>query len=162
MKRKALYTLVHMTLQEQIKEQMKEAMRAKEKSTVMTLRGLMSAFTNELVAQGKMPTDMLSDEEAITVITREAKRRKDSIAQYEEAGRGELASDEKEELATLEKFLPELMSEDEVRAFVIAKKEELGVQDASEKGKLIGALMSELKGKADGGMVNSIVSEVLN
>lgn len=151
-----------MSLQKDIKEQMKDAMRAKEKETVMTLRGLMSAFTNELVAQGKMPTDELTDEQAITVITREAKRRKDSIAQYEEAGRGELAEDEKKELAVLEGFLPELMSEDEVRAAVVAKKEELGVSDASEKGKLIGALMADLKGKADGGMVNRIVSEELN
>ncbi len=150
-----------MTLQEQIKEQMKDAMRAKETTAVMTLRGLMSAFTNELVASGKMPTDMLTDDQALVVITREAKRRKDSIAQFEEAGREELASDEKEELAILEKFLPELMPEDEVRAVITVKIEELGITDASEKGKLIGALMTELKGKADGSMVNAIVSELL-
>jgi uncharacterized protein YqeY len=149
-----------MNLQEQIKEQMKEAMRAKEKSTVMTLRGLMSAFTNELVAQGKMPTDMLSDEEAIVVITREAKRRKDSIAQYADAGREELASDEKEELAILEAFLPELMSEDEIREVVMKKKEELGANDASSKGQLIGAVMAELKGKADGALVNQVISSL--
>jgi uncharacterized protein YqeY len=149
-----------MNLQEQIKEQMKEAMRAKEKRTVMTLRGLMSAFTNELVAQGKMPTDMLSDEEAIVVITREAKRRKDSIAQYADAGREELASDEKEELAILEAFLPELMSEDEIREVVMKKKEELGANDASSKGQLIGAVMAELKGKADGALVNQVISSL--
>lgn len=150
-----------MTLQEQIKEQMKDAMRAKEQSKVMTLRGLMSAFTNELVAQGKMPTDKLTDEEAITVITREAKRRKDSIQQYSDAGREELAADEKEELAILEAFLPELMSEEEVTAFVVAKKEEMGITDASQKGQFIGAVMAELKGKADGAMVNRIVNEQL-
>ena len=146
-----------MTLQEQIKEQMKDAMRAKETSKVMTLRGLMSAFTNESVAKGGMPTDMLSDEDAITVITREAKRRKDSIQQYADAGREELAADEKEELAILEAFLPELMSEEEVTAFVAAKKEEMGITDASQKGQFIGAVMGELKGKADGGMVNRII-----
>lgn len=162
MKGKALYTLNHMTLQEQIKEQMKDAMRAKETTKVMTLRGLMSAFTNELVATGKMPTDLLSDDQALAVITREAKRRKDSIAQFEEAGRGELAADEKEELAILEAFLPEMMSADEVRSIVIAKKEALGIVDASEKGKLIGALMADLKGKADGAMVQTIVSELLS
>jgi len=150
-----------MTLQEQIKEQMKDAMRAKEKPTVMTLRGLMSAFTNELLAEGKMPTDSLSDESAITVITREAKRRKDSIQQYSDAGREELASDEKEELAILEAFLPELMSEEEVTAFVTAKKEEMGITDPSQKGQFIGAVMGELKGKADGAMVSRIVNEQL-
>ena len=146
-----------MTLQEKIKEQMKDAMRAKEKSTVMTLRGLMSSFTNELVSQGKMPTDLLADEQVITVITREAKRRKDSIQQFTEAGREELASDEKEELKVLEAFLPELMSEEEVLSFVTEKKEAMGITDPAEKGKFIGAVMAELKGKADGGMVNRIV-----
>lgn len=148
-----------MTLQEQIKEQMKDAMRAKEQTKVMTLRGLMSAFTNELVAQGKMPTDKLTDEEALVVITREAKRRKDSIQQYSDAGREELAADEKEELAILEAFLPTLMSEDEVTAFVVAKKEEMGITDPSQKGQFIGVVMGELKGKADGAMVNRIVNE---
>ena len=149
-----------MTLQEQIKEQMKDAMRAKEKSKVMTLRGLMSAFTNESVAKGDMPTDMLSDDDAITVITREAKRRKDSIQQYTDAGREELAADEKEELSILETFLPELMSEDDVRTFVTAKKEEMGITDASQKGQFIGAVMRELKGKADGTMVNQIIGSL--
>lgn len=150
-----------MTLQEQIKEQMKEAMRAKEQTKVMTLRGLMSAFTNELVAQGKMPTDSLTDQEAITVITREAKRRKDSIQQYSDAGREELAADEKEELAILETFLPELMTEEEVTAHIIAKKEEMGITDPSQKGQFIGAVMADLQGKADGAMVNRIINEQL-
>lgn len=139
---------------------MKEAMRAKEKSTVTTLRGLMSAFTNELVANGKMPTDTLTDEEAITVITREAKRRKDAIQQYADAGREELATDEKEELTILEGFLPEQMSEEEIRVFVMSKKEELGI-DASQKGQFIGTVMQELKGKADGSQVNKIINELL-
>ena len=148
-----------MTLQEQIKEQMKDAMRAKESSKVMTLRGLMSAFTNELVSQGNMPTDKLSDEDALVVITREAKRRKDSIQQYTDAGREELAADEKEELGILETFLPELMTEEEVTNYVTAKKEEMGVTDPSEKGKFIGTVMADLKGKADGAMVSRIVNE---
>lgn len=157
---KRVYYL-HMLLQEQIKEHMKEAMRAKEKTKVMTLRGLMSACTNELVAQGKVPTDTLSDEETIKVITREAKRRKDAIQQYSDAGREELASDEREELAILETYLPELMSEDEIRHAVLEQKEAMDIEDASQKGELIGAMMKQLKGKADGAIVQKVVNEVL-
>lgn len=151
-----------MSLQHEIKEEMKEAMRAKDKATVLTLRGLMTAFTNELVAQGKTPTDALGNEEVIKVITKEAKKRKDAIQQYTDAGREELASDEKEELAILEAYLPELMSEDEIRQRVEKKKEELGVNEPTEKGKLIGALMQELQGKADGSLVQKIVQEELS
>jgi len=150
-----------MTLQEQIKEQLKDAMRAKDQTKMMTLRGLSAAFTNELVALGKMPTDSLGDDKALAVITRESKRRKDAISQYEGAGRPELAEDEKAELAIIETFLPELMKEEDVRAFVTAKMQELAVVDATGKGKLIGAVMAELKGKADGGMVQDIVSSLL-
>lgn len=153
--------LIGMTLQEQIKEQLKDAMRAKEQVKMMTLRGISAAFTNELVSMGMMPTDSLEDDKALAVLTRESKRRKDAIAQYEAAGRPELAEDEKVELAIIETFLPTLMSEEEVKAFVQAKMEELGVHDASEKGRFIGTVMSELKGKADGTMVSDVVSAML-
>lgn len=149
-----------MTLQEQIKENMKDAMRAKETAKVMTLRGLMSAFTNELVAIGKMPTDLLDDDQAIAVITREAKRRKDSIQQFIDGGREELAEDEKTELAVLETYLPELMSLEDVKQFVEQKKNEMGISDPSEKGKFIGVIMGELKGKADGTQVKQVVDEM--
>ena len=146
-----------MTLQEQIKEAMKTEMRARNMPAVTTYRGLMSAFTNEVVAQKLSPDTPISDEDALRVLTREAKRRKDSIQQYSDAGREDLAEDEKSELALIEQFLPELMSEDEIRAIAQAKKEEMGITDASEKGKFIGTLMGELKGKADGALVKKVV-----
>jgi uncharacterized protein YqeY len=146
-----------MTIQEQIKEEMKTSMRARNMQAVTTYRGLMSAFTNEVVAMKQSPDTPISDEDAIKVITREAKRRKDSIAQFTDAGREDLASDEKAELELLEKFLPELMSEEKILEFVSAKKEEIGISDSSEKGKFIGAVMGELKGKADGSLVKKVV-----
>jgi len=149
-----------MTIQEQIKEAMKNAMRERNMSAVTTYRGLMSAFTNEVVSQKKSPDTAISDEDAIKVLTREAKRRKDAIQQYEDAGRAELAEDEKKELALIEEFLPKLMGREEVEKIVKAKKEELGVNDASEKGKLMGAIMSELKGKADGSLVKEVVDSL--
>lgn len=147
----------HMTLQEQIKEQMKNAMREKNMAAVTTFRGLASAFTNEVVAMGKSPDTPITDEDALRVLTREAKRRKDSIQQYTDAGRPELAEDEQTELALIETFLPTLMSEDEIKAIVESKKVELGITDAADKGKFIGTLMGELKGKADGALVKQVV-----
>lgn len=136
-------------------------MRAKEEVKLGVLRALKTAFTNELVATKRTPQDELSDDEALTVIQREAKKRKDAIEQFEEAGRSELADGEKKELEVLQAFLPEMMSVEEIQKVVEKKKEELGVSDKSGMGQLIGAVMSELKGKADGGDVKKVVEEVL-
>lgn len=150
-----------MSIQSQIKEQIKEAMKAKDQVRLTTLRGLSSAFTNESVAKGNTPQDELPDDDALAVIKREAKRRKDSIQQYTEGGRPELAEDEQAELDVLDEFLPEMMSLDQIRPIVAAKKEELGVADKSGMGQLIGAVMKELQGKADGSDVKTAVEEVL-
>lgn len=150
-----------MSIQENIKSDMKEAMKAKESDKVTVLRGVMSAFTNELVAQKKTPQDMLDDESAMNVITREAKRRKDSIQQFMDGGRDDLAEDEKKELAILETYLPEMMNVEDIQKVVEAKKAEMGITDKSQMGQLIGAVMGELKGKADGGDVKSVVESVL-
>ena len=151
-----------MTLQEQIKEEMKNSMRARETAAVMTYRGLMSAFTNEVVAQKKSPDTPISDEDALMVITREAKRRKDSISQFTDAGRDDLADDEKAELVFLEKFLPTMMSIEEITKIVSANKEAMGITDPAEKGKFIGAVMGELKGKADGAGVKSVADSLFS
>ncbi len=108
-----------------------------------------------------MPQDMLEDEDVMTVIAKEAKKRKDSIQQFEAAGRPELAADEKAELAIIEAYLPAQMSEDEIKAFVAAKKAELGVSTAADTVTLIRAVMPELKGKADGALVKKAVDEAL-
>ena len=146
-----------MTIQEKIKEAMKASMKERNMAAVTTYRGLMSAFTNEVVAEKMSPDTPISDELAIKVITREAKRRKDSIEQFAKAGRDDLVESEKAELALLEQFLPELMSEEEIINFAKAKKDELGISDPSEKGRFIGNLMGELKGKADGALVKKVV-----
>ncbi len=151
-----------MTIQEQIKEAMKSSMKERNMQAVTTYRGLMSAFTNELVAGKISPDTPIDDEMAIRVITREAKKRKDSIKQFGDAGRDDLAFDEKAELELLEKFLPELMSEEEILKIAKAKKEELSISDPSEKGKFIGIIMSELKGKADGNDVRKVVDSLFD
>lgn len=146
-----------MTLHESIKAGIKEAMMAKATVKLSVLRGLSTAFMNEALALGKTAQDMLNDEEALTVIRRAAKQRKDSIDQFVSGGRPELAESEKEELAVLESFLPTMMSRDQIVKIAEAKKAELGVTDKTKVGLLMNALMKELKGKADGADVKAVV-----
>ena len=144
-------------IQENIKSQIKEAMLAKNSVLLETLRALSSAFTNELVAKGKKPQDFLNDEEALAVITKLAKQRKDSIEQFKSGGREDLVKEEETELKILEVFLPKLMEKSEVEGIAKAKQSELGITDATKKGMLMSALMKDLKGKADGTVVKEVV-----
>ena len=93
-------------MQNKIQEEIKSAMRAKDQLRLTTLRGVLASFTNELVAKGKKPNEVLAEGDAITVIRRLVKQRKDSIEQFEKGGRKDLADNEKAELKVLEEFLP--------------------------------------------------------
>ena len=135
-------------------------MKAGDKVRLEVMRGLVTAFTNELVATGKTPQDMLSDEDVIKVITRASKQRKDSIEQFTKGGRQDLVESEMAQLKILEEFLPKLMEKSEVEKIAIAKKEELGITDGAKKGMLMSALMKDLKGKADGGVVKEVVDKL--
>ena len=158
-----------MTLQNTLKEQMKDAMRAKDSVRLGVVRGLISSCTNELVNLKRTPQDELSDEEVLNVIRRAVKQRKDSIDQFTKGGRPELAESEKAELVILEVYLPAMMSKEDVTAFAKTKMAELGMdpstdsgQAKSKSGMFMGTLMKELKGKADGDVVKSVVDELLN
>ena len=151
-----------MSLQTTIKEGVKDAMKNKDMARLTVLRGLSSAFMNEAVNLTRGPQGELSDEEVVAVITREAKRRKDSINQYTEGGREDLAADEKAELAVLEEFLPTMMSQDEIRPIAEAKKAELGIDDKAKLGMLTGAVMKDLKGKANGDDVKAVVESLFS
>ena len=102
-----------MTIQQQIREEIKKALMAKDALRLETMRGLLSAFTNELVATKRTPQEPLPDEDALKVIKRAANQRKDSITQFEAGGRKELADKERAELAIIETFLPKMMDKDE-------------------------------------------------
>ena len=151
-----------MTLHQQIREQIKDAMRSKDAIRLQTLRGLLSQCTNELLNLKRTPQDELSDEEVLAVIRRAVKQRKDSIEQFMAGGRPELAEDEKAELVILEAYLPALMSEEDVQKIASAKKAEFGALDKSKMGQFMGALMKELKGKADGDVVKKVVESMLD
>lgn len=150
-----------MTLHEQIKGEVKQAMLAKDTVKLSVVRGMVSAFTNELVATGKMPQDILDDAGVLKVIKKLANQRKDSIDQFEKGGRPELADGERAELAILEKYLPALMSREDIKKVAVAKKEELGITDKAKAGQLTGAIMKELGGTADGNDVKAVVEELL-
>ena len=150
-----------MNLHIQIKEELKTAMKARDAVRLRTVRSMLTAFTNELVATGKTPQDTLDDVGVLGVIKRLAKQRKESIVQFDAAGRTELSEPEKEELEVLESYLPSLMSREEIRPFVEKKIAELGAVDKSKMGILIGSLMKELSGKAEGADVKAVVEDVL-
>ncbi len=130
---------------------------AKDNVRLETLRAIKAAFMNELVSKARKPNEMLEDADALAVITRLAKQRKDSIEQYKKGGREDLVKEEEAQLAILETYLPKLMDKSEVEAIAKAKKEELGITDPSKKGMLMAALMKDLKGKADGTVVKEAV-----
>lgn len=149
----------------QIQEQIKEAMRAKDQVRLTTLRGVIAAFTNESVVKGRTPQDKLSDEEAVTVVRRLVKQRKDSIDQFEKAGRTDLSENEKAELKVLEEFLPAQMSEEKIREIVNeALRQAQGDNDPvlKNKGAFIGIIIKGTAGQADGAMVKKIVEELLS
>lgn len=144
-------------LHEEIKGKIKEAMLAKDSVRLEVYRGMVAAFTNELVAKGKKPQEFLTDEEALAVITRLSKQRKDSIDQYTKGGRQDLVAEEQAQLSIIETFLPAMMSKDEIKTIAIAKQAELGITDVTKKGMLMSSLMKDLKGKADGTDVKDVV-----
>lgn len=149
-----------MTIHEEIKASLKDAMKAKEEVRLRTIRSMLTAFMNELVATSRTPQDLLTDDEVLAVIKRLSKQRKESITQFEAASRPELAEPEKAELIVLENYLPQMMSQDEIRPIVEAKKAELGIDDKSKMGILVGAVMKELAGKADGADVKAVVESL--
>ncbi len=133
---------------------------AKDSVRLETLRAMVAGFTNELVAKNRKPSEMLNDEEALAVITRLSKQRKDSIEQFKKGNREDLVKVEEAQLAILETYLPKLMDKSEVVKIAEAKKTELGITDATKKGMLMSALMKDLKGKADGTLVKEVVEQL--
>ncbi len=140
-----------------IRERLKDAMKSKDQGAMDTYRGVLSAITNELVAQGKTPQDEVSDDLALTVIKRVIKQRKDAIEQFIAGGRTDLADADRAGLALLEGFMPAQLSAEEIRAIAEKKKEELGMSDKSKLGILVGAVMKETAGNADGALVKKVV-----
>ena len=149
-----------MSLHQDIKKQMVDAMKAKDTVRLNVLRGLLAAFTNEAVSKKRKPDEELSDEDTLAVIARGVKQRKDSIEQFERGGRNDLAEVERSELAILGTYLPVQMSKDEIIVYVKFKQAESGNTDPTKKNQFMGTIMKELKGKADGALVKETVDSL--
>ena len=147
-----------MTLKEQLQQDLITAMKAKDEVATSAIRLLKTAIMRfETTGEQKVA----SDAEVIQLVGKEIKQRKDSIEQFEKGNRPELAAKEKAELVVLERYLPAQLSEDEVRAIVKEVITSTGASSKADLGKVMGALMPKTKGKADGGIVNKIVQELL-
>jgi uncharacterized protein YqeY len=146
----------------QIKTDMTAAMKARDSIKLNTLRGAITAFTNELVAKGMKPTEEVSDDMALAVLKRLAKQRQDSMEQFTKGNRPELAEKEAQELAILKAYLPQMASKEEIEKVARAKKEELGVADKAAMGKLMGAVVKEFAGRADGADVKEVVQSLFS
>lgn len=141
-----------------LNEDMKQAMRAKDKETLQVIRMLKASIQNEQIKKGQD----LNDEEELTVLSREMKQRRDSLTEFEKADRTDLADKVKKEIVIVEKYLPAQLSEDEIRAIVTEAIATTGATSPKKFGKVMGAVMPKVKGKADGNQVNAIVKELLN
>jgi uncharacterized protein YqeY len=170
-----------MGLNEQLMQDLKQAMKsgdATRKATIRLLRSAIgeaeiqkrSAFIDSQQAKGvdleSLDLDdaqlALSDEEVLAVIHKQAKQRRDAIVEYQKAGRKDLVAAEQAELAVIESYLPQQMTRDEIEAAVREAAQDLGVSDMSGMGPLMKHLMAELSGKADGRLVNQVVRDVLS
>jgi len=150
-----------MTIAENIKQMTIESMTARNPFKTDVFRGLSAGFITELLSQKKVPSYTVTDEVALAVIKKQVKQRRDSIGQFEKGGRADLVDKEKMELEILENFLPEQMSEEEIEKIVVSKIAELNVTDMSGIGKLIGAVMKETGGNADGNVIKAIIEKKL-
>ena len=150
-----------MAIHETIKKSIPDALRAHDEVKLRTLRSLVTAMTNEVVAKKRKPNELLTDEEALVVIKRAVNQHKDSIEQFEKASRNDLVEPEKAELAILESYLPAQMSREEIIVIAKTRMAELGVSSKADAGKFTGTLMKELKGKADGADVKAVVDSLL-
>lgn len=146
-----------MSLKDQITEDMKTAMRAKDAPRLLTIRGLLAALKQKEVDERVT----LDDAAVIAIIDKLIKQRKDSISQFQAAGRTDLVDKETAELKVLEAYLPQRLSADEIGAEVAKIVAELGASGPGDMGKVMGAVKTRLAGKADMGLVSAAVKQAL-
>lgn len=147
-----------MGLKEQIPEDIKNALRSKSALELSVLRMLQSALKNKEIDKNK---EELTDEDVISVVGAEIKKRRDAAKEFEKVNRPDAADQEKAEIDILMKYMPEQMGEDEIRGIVKKAVEETQAEGMKDIGKVMKVLMPQTKGKADGSVVNTIVREEL-
>lgn len=149
-----------MSLMKQIEADIITAMKARESATLTLLRGLKAELKNFQISGGTRDEEM-KEQDVIAVLSSAAKRRRDSIEQYQAGGRQDLVDIETRELEFIQKYLPAQMSEDEIRKIIVEAVANLGLSSPAEIGALMKEIMPKFKGKADGKLVNQIARELL-
>lgn len=141
-----------------INEDVKTAMRAKDKDRLAVLRMIKASLQNEKISKGK---DLSGDEE-LTVLSREKKQRIDSLEEFKQAGRDDLVQRLEKETSIVEEYLPEQLSEEEIRTIVQESIHEVNASSMKDMGSVMSAVMPKTKGRADGKEVSRLVKEELN
>jgi hypothetical protein len=150
-----------MTLKDRISDDIKTAMKAQDKVRLEAVRGIKKVILekeSEVRAKGR---DALTEEEEMAVLMQQAKQRRDSIEQYQKAGRADLVDQESQELAIIESYLPEPLSDAEVEAVIGEIIQSVGATSPKDMGKVMGVAMQQLKGKADGKKVQTFAQKAL-
>jgi uncharacterized protein len=150
-----------MSLKEQIGEDIKTAMKAKDKLRLQTVRGIKKAILDKEVELRPQGQDSLTPEQEIELLSQQAKQRRDSIEQFTNAGRDDLAAKESQELAIIETYLPEQVSDEEVARVIDELIAASGATTMKDLGKVMGPAMKQLKGKADGKKIQELVKSKL-
>ncbi|MFL2119435.1 GatB/YqeY domain-containing protein [Marinilactibacillus psychrotolerans] len=147
-----------MTVLEELNQDMKVAMKAKDRESLITIRMLKSALQNEQINKG----DELTEDEELTVLAREKKQRIESLNEFKDADRKDLVEKLEKELSIVDQYLPEQLSEQEIVRIVRDTVEETGADSMKDMGKVMGAVLPKVKGKANGSLVSSIVKQELS
>lgn len=149
-------------LQEKLAEDLKSAMRSKDSVRLRTIRALRAALMEKEIELRSGGSASLNEDQELAVLQKQAKQRRDAMQQYEDAGREDLRKKEEEELAVLEEYLPRQMTDEEVREVVQQVIDETGAASKGDMGKVMGASMSRLRGRAEGRTVQRIAVELLS
>lgn len=150
--------MISLTLLDNLNEDMKQAMRNKEKEKLSVIRMLKAALQNGAINQG----GTLSEDDEITVLSREMKQRRDSLSEFEKAGREDLAEKVRAEIVIVEHYSPKQLTDDELEEIVKVTIAEVGATSKADFGKVMGKIMPKVKGKADGNAVNNFVKKYLS
>ncbi len=151
-----------MSLKDKITEEIKAAMKAKDKVRLETVRSIKKVILEEEVNARAAGKDSLTEAQEMDILARLAKQRRDSIEQYTQVGRQELADQEAAELAIIEEYLPKQLSDNEIAQVIDEIIVQVGASSAKDMGKVMGPAMQQLKGKADGKKVQEMVKTKLS
>lgn len=148
-----------MSLLEQLNQDMKQSMKNKEKEKLSVIRMVKASLQNEWIKLGK---DSLSEDEELTILSRELKQRKDSLQEYKTAGRNDIVEKLESEIIIIQEYMPEQLTDNELEALIQATIQEVNATSKKEMGKVMSEIMPKVKGKADGSRINKLVLKHLN